>query len=153
MMPVIYLDITNEVNSENGSIRDCGGWDTAILHIVTPTGQINFETSNDSGALTGISDGSSASSDNFIGLLGTNVSDGSSISSLSTSGVVKFTNIGRYLKVCGSGQTVTKAILKLRIAPQQSGIGDSPPAEESFLIAEDGDFLITENDNFLITET
>src|SRR5574337_100988 len=108
-----YLDVTSKVNATGGAILDIGGWDFADLQLDTPTGQINFETSNDSGAITGVSDGSEASADNFLSVQGTNLGTGSSVSSLSTSGIVKFNGIGRYLKVYGAGQTVAKALLRL----------------------------------------
>ena len=106
-------DITADLNSGDGAIEDIGGWDYAVVQLVTPTGTINFETSNDSNAITGVSDGSAASATNFISCIGTSLTSGSGVTSLAASGLVKFSGIGRYLKIYGAGKTVTKGIIRL----------------------------------------
>lgn len=108
------LDITSDINDNDICIQDIGGWDFAVIQLVTPTGTFSFLTSNDSGAITGVSDGSSVSATNFTTVVGTKLSDGSSVSTLAASGMVKFSGIGRYLQITGAGAAqVTKALLRL----------------------------------------
>lgn len=107
------LDITNDINADGRVTVECGGWDNAEVQLVSPTTTATFQISNDAGAITGISDGSSASATNFITLQGTKVDDGSAVTTLAASGIVKFTNIGQFLRVIGTGLTVTKAIVRL----------------------------------------
>lgn len=107
------IDITSDINADGRAIVECGGWDNAEVQLVTPTSTATFATSNDAGAITGVSDGSSASATNFITLQGTKVDDSSTVSTLAASGIVKFTNIGQFLRVIGPGLTVTKGIVRL----------------------------------------
>lgn len=107
------IDVTSDINADGRAVIECGGWDNAEVQLVSPNTTATFATSNDAGAITGVSDGSSASAQNFIDVQGTNVNSGSAVTSLNTSGIVKFTNIGQFLRIIGSGLTVTKAIVRL----------------------------------------
>lgn len=107
------IDITADINADGRSILDVGGFDYAVVQLVSPTSTATFATSNDSGDIQSVSDGSAASATNFIDVQGTNVNSGSAVSTLASSGIVKFTNLGRYLRVIGPGLTVTKAIVRL----------------------------------------
>ncbi len=107
------LDVTSDINADGRAIVECGGWDNAEVQLVSPTSTATFATSNDAGAITGVSDGSSASATNFIDIQGTNINSGSSVTTLNASGIVKFTNIGQFLRIMGAGLTVTKAIVRL----------------------------------------
>lgn len=108
------LDITTDVNDNDIFTQDIGGWDSAILQLVSPTGTFSFLSSNDSGGITGVSDGSSVSATNFTTIVGTKLSDGTLVSSLAASGMVRFSSIGQYLQITGAGGAqVTKAFLRL----------------------------------------
>ncbi len=107
------LDVTNDINNDGRAVIECGGWDNAEVQLVTPSGAASFQISNDAGAITGVSDGSSASATNFLALQGVNTADGSAVTSLATSGNVRFTNIGQFLRITGSGLTVVKALVRL----------------------------------------
>ena len=108
------IDVTGDINADGRAIIDIGGFDYAIVQLVSPTGTATFSTTNDSGDIQGVSDGSAASATNFIDVQGTNLNSGSAVTTLAASGLVKFSYIGRYLKINGGGGfTVTKALVRL----------------------------------------
>lgn len=106
------IDITSDINADGRATLDVGGWDYAEVQLVNPTATATFQTSADSGAITGVSDGSAVSATNFIDVQGTNVNSGSAVSTLAASGIVKFNNLAQFLRVTGPGLTVTKAFVR-----------------------------------------
>ena len=107
------LDVTADINADGRAVVECGGWDFAMVQLVSPTATATFETTIDAGAITGVSDGSAASATNYIAVQGTNVNSGSGVTTLAASGIVKLTNLGQFLRVIGPGLTVTKAFVRL----------------------------------------
>lgn len=107
------IDVTNDINADGRSITDIGGFDYAVVQLVSPTSTATFASTNDSGDVTGVSDGSAASATNFIDVQGTNLNSGSAVSTLAASGMVRFQSVGRYLRIMGPGLTVTKALIRL----------------------------------------
>ena len=108
------IEITADLNDNDISTLDVGGWDYAEVQLVSPTGTFSFLTSNDSGAITGVSDGSSASATNFTAVTGTKLSDASAVTTLAGSGIVKFSNLAQYLQITGAGGAqVTKGFVRL----------------------------------------
>ena len=108
------IDITSDLNDNDLCTLDVGGWDNVEMQLVSPTGTFSFFTSNDSGAITGVSDGSNVSATNFTAVTGTKLADNSAVTSLAASGVVKFTNIGQYLRISGAGAAqVTSGFVRL----------------------------------------
>lgn len=107
------LDITADINADGRAVVDCGGWDNAEVQLVSPNTTANFETTNDAGGITGVSDGNAVSATNYVSVQGTNLTSGAAVTSLGTSGIVKFTNLGSFLRVIGGGLTVTKAFVRL----------------------------------------
>jgi hypothetical protein len=107
------IDLTNEVNDNSIAVVDVGGWDYSVVQLVSPTGTFTFNSSNDSGAITGVSDGSSSSATNWIAVQGTNLNSGSAVTTLAASGIVRFSVIGQYLQLSGGSAQVTKAIVRL----------------------------------------
>lgn len=107
------VDVTDDFNADSQAILEVGGYDYIDVQLVTPTGAVNFENTNDSGAITGVSDGSAASAINFVAVQGTNLGTGSAVTSLNASGVVKFNGIAQFFRLIGTGVTVTKALVRL----------------------------------------
>ena len=108
------IDITADLNANSIATNDVGGYDFVEVQLVSPIGTFSFLTSNDSGAVTGVSDGSSASATNFTAVSGIKLSDASAVTTLAGSGIVKFPNIGQYLQITGAGAAqVTKAFIRL----------------------------------------
>lgn len=108
------LDITNDLNNNDIAQLDIGGWDYAIVQLVTPTGTFTFSSTCDAGAVQGVSDGNAASATNWIVTQGTNLNSGSGVTTLAASGMVKFTGVGQFLQIAGAAAAqVTKAFVRL----------------------------------------
>lgn len=107
------IDVTEDFNADGRAIADIGGFDYAIVQLVSPSGTITFETTNDSGDITGVSDGNPASATNWIAVQGTNLNSGAAVSTLAASGLVRFGYIGRYLRLSIGGGTATKILIRL----------------------------------------
>lgn len=109
----IIIDVTGDINADGRVALDVGGWDFAEVQLVTPTATATFETTNDAGGIQGVSDGSAVSATNYVAVQGTNVTSGSAVSTLAVSGLVKFNNLGQFLRIIGPGLTVSKAFVRL----------------------------------------
>ena len=107
------IDATADINADGRWQGDIGGFDYAIVQLISPTSTATFATTVDSGDVTGISDGSAASATNFIDVQGTNLNSGTAVTTLAVSGMVRFSYIGRFLRIMGPGLTVTKALIRL----------------------------------------
>lgn len=107
------IDLTQDINADGRAIIDIGGYDYADVQLVSPTATATFASSNDSGDVQGVSDGSAASATNFIDTQGTNLNSGSAVTTLAASGIVRFQSVGRYLRIMGPGLTVTKCLVRL----------------------------------------
>jgi hypothetical protein len=108
------IEITSDLNDNDIATLDVGGWDFAEVQLVSPTGTFSFFTSNDSGAITGVSDGNNVTATNFTAVTGTKLSDASAVTTLAGSGIVKFSNLGQYLRITGAGAAqVTKGFVRL----------------------------------------
>jgi hypothetical protein len=108
------LDITTDLNNNSIAQLDVGGWETIVVQLVSPTGTFTFNSSNDSGAVHGVSDGSAISATNWIATQGVNLNSGSAVTTLAASGEVRFQNIGQFLQISGAAAAqVTKAIVRL----------------------------------------
>ena len=108
------IDVTADLNNNSIWQGDIGGWDYAVVQLVTPTGTFTFNTTNDSADVTGVSDGSAISATNWIAVQGTNLNSGSAVTTLAASGLVRFQGIGQFLQISGAAAAqVTKAIIRL----------------------------------------
>ncbi len=108
------IDITKDLNDNDLCTLDVGGYDYAEVQLVTPTGIFSFLTSSDSGAITGVSDGSNVSATNFTAVSGINLATGSGVTTLAADGIVKFANLAQYLRVSGGAAAqVAKAFIRL----------------------------------------
>ncbi len=107
------LDITAELNNNSSWEGDIGGWDYAVVQLVTPTGTFTFNTTNDPGAVQNVSEGSAISAANWIACQGTNLNSGSAVTTLAASGLVRFQGIGQFLQIVGGAAQVTKAFIRL----------------------------------------
>ena len=106
--------ITSDLNNNSIWQGDIGGWDYAVVQLVSPTGTFTFNTTNDSGEEHSVTDGSAISATNWIAVQGTNLNSGSAVSTLAASGLVRFQSIGQFLQISGAGAAqVTKAIIRL----------------------------------------
>ena len=107
------IDVTADINDNSLCQLDIGGWDYAVVQLVSPTGTFTFNTTNDAGDTTGVTDGSAISATNWIATQGTNLNSGSGVTTLNASGLVRFQGVGQFLQIAGAGSSVTKAIVRL----------------------------------------
>jgi len=103
-------DYTTKFNADSGVVIDMGGWDNVTVQLVSPSGAVSFNTTNDGGAITGVSDGGAASAANFTAIQGINLASGAAVTTLNATGSVRFNNVGKYLQLTGSSVTATKVI-------------------------------------------
>jgi hypothetical protein len=107
-----YLDFTATFNANSGINIEIGSWDYVIVQLVTPSGAVTFNTTNDDGGANGTGYGSAESAVNWIAVQGTNLNTGTAVTSLNASGLVRFGYIGQFLQLTGSSVTAVKVIVR-----------------------------------------
>lgn len=108
-----WQDLTLVFNA-NGKIQvDTSSYDYVVVQIVTPSGTISFASTNDSGAITGATDGNATSALNFVACQGTNQTTGTAETSTgSANSIHKFSFVGRFLQISGgAGSTISKLLV------------------------------------------
>ena len=109
-MTSCIIDVTNDFNTNSGYTLDTNEWDYVVVQLVSPSGAVNFTSSNDGGSVG--SYGNAISALNFTAVQGTNLASGSAVTSLNASGLVKFNVVGQFLKLSGTSVTATKVIVR-----------------------------------------
>jgi len=111
-MVATYQDLTIPFNA-NGFVNiDTSGYDEVFVQIITPSGSVAFNSTLDSGAITGSTDGNATSALNFIGCQGTNQLNGTLETSTSAANSIhEFDVVGRYIQFTGNGVTVAKLLV------------------------------------------
>lgn len=109
------LDLTIPYTN-NGFVNiDVGMWDNVEVQIVGPTGTVSFNASNDSGAITGITDGNATSAKNFTAIQGTNLATGTAVTTTAAAGTFKFPVTARYLQLTGGGPLTELLIMLYKV--------------------------------------
>lgn len=109
----IVKDVTSDFNADSKVNLDISGFDVVVLQIESPSGAINFNTTNDSGAVQGVSDGNASTATAWRGVQGTDVLNGSGATNASATTIIKFTNFGRFIQFVGSAVTVSRMLVML----------------------------------------
>ena len=65
-----YLDFTEKYNATGSFVVETSGWDYCVIQAVGIANSITFNTTMDSGAIQGVTDGSFVSSDNYVSAVG-----------------------------------------------------------------------------------
>lgn len=108
------IDKTDDFNLGSSMVQEIGGWDYCVIQIESASGAINFGHSNDSGAITGITDGNPATATAFQPVQGTNLANGVNQTSHPTgTALYRFGYIGRFLQLSGSAITVGRLLIRL----------------------------------------
>lgn len=102
-------DVSVKFNAQGFINLDMSGWETAVVQFESPTGTVFFNHTNDSGAVTGVTDGNPALSTGYQPVQGTNLATGAAAVSAATSGLWRFQYIGRFLQLTANGGSVTAA--------------------------------------------
>lgn len=110
------LDLTTAYNLAGFINVDVGQWDNVVCQIVTPTGTVNFNATNDAGAITGVTDGNALSAKNFTSVQGTNESTGTAATSTAASSSYKFSVTQRFLQLTGGGPLTQLLIMMYKIS-------------------------------------
>lgn len=103
----VVQDVTVKFNA-NGLINlDCSGWETMVVQLESPTGTVFFNTTNDSGAVQGVTDGGPALSTGYQPVQGVNLANGATVDSAAATGLYRFQYIGRYLQITNNSGSAT----------------------------------------------
>lgn len=105
------LDITSEFNSVGHKNVDMSGWDSMTIQLVSPTGTITFNGSNDDGSVTGSVQGNANSAINWTAIQATNLNTGSGSTTGAVSGLWRISAFPRFVQLTGSSVTASKIIL------------------------------------------
>jgi len=108
-----FIDKSADFNADGFVNLDVSGWDYVVWHLVTPTGEVNFNTSNDGGAVTGSTQSNAVTAINFQPVLAINTATGVGATSSSGNGLFKVNVAGRYIQLIGSSVTVSKLLFTL----------------------------------------
>ena len=113
-----YLDISNELSSNNpvgAAYIDLSNYDYCVLQIANSGNTYDFYSTNDSNAITGVSDGNISSSTNYVQIGGLNLFSNTYETTTSVDGLWRFKVVGRYLKILygGGGDTDVNAFIML----------------------------------------
>ena len=106
------IDATDQFNQNLSFVIDCGGFDYVDAQIIDPTESVSFSSTNDSGAIQGVSDGNYKSATNFLDVFGINLNNNDLAKNTAISSMYKFNGVGRFLRF-NSDNTVGKLILRL----------------------------------------
>lgn len=101
------VDATDSFNANNNFYQDLSGWDSAVVQFVGTSGTISFSTTNDNGAITGQLLPAPEVPENWVTVLGVNLTTKTDVSSISAAGIVEFGIIGKYLLLQGNSTTTT----------------------------------------------
>jgi hypothetical protein len=108
-----YLDLTDEFNA-NGLVKfETSSYDYAVVQIVGQGQTIYFNTTIDSGAIQGVTDGSILTSGNYYNAYATQLSDGTLVSNSSVGGdgLYRINVVGRYIRLGGGPEASATKIL------------------------------------------
>lgn len=78
---------------------DVSGWDVVTMQVVSPSATINFTTTNDNGYVVGQLLPVPVVPANWTAVQGINVGTGTAVTSLAATGMVKFTNFGKFIRL------------------------------------------------------
>jgi len=107
-----YLDFTASFNANSGINIEIGSWDYVIVQLVSPSGAVTFNSTNDDGGANGTGYGTAESATNWVTVQGTNLNAGTAITSIAASGMIRFGYIGQFLQLTGTAVTATKVIVR-----------------------------------------
>lgn len=108
------IDASTDFNANNLVQLDIGGWQTASIQAVGPTGTITLQASNDSGEITGSVPGGPTSAINFSLVEATNLATGATVTSIGGAGIFVINPIAfRFLSIGGASAAATKLLIFL----------------------------------------
>jgi hypothetical protein len=98
-------NITEEIKNNGYYVCDTSGWDFLLIN-TKATNIINFDSSNDSGEITGVTDGNSLSSTSYLGTAYlTNITGRGTQNTTTGTSMLRAHLQGRFIKITGSLET------------------------------------------------
>jgi hypothetical protein len=106
-------NITEQTVRDGYYVADASNWDHIIWQFIGLSGAVEFFSSNDSGAITGVTDGNSLSATAFSIANFYDISTTNFVTSTAGSGLFRSTHVGQFVKVLlGGGATIDKVIIQ-----------------------------------------
>ena len=107
-----FEDVTIAFNASNAIVLDVSSFDYIVVQFVAPTGTINVQSTNDGGAVLGITSGSAALAINFTAVQATKLADGTSVTAVVAAGLYKLSVTGKYVSFGGTAAAASKVIVQ-----------------------------------------
>ena len=98
----LTLDVTEKFNEVGYYVADASNWDYIVWQIITGDDTVTpiiFKSTNDSGAVTGVTDGNSLSATNFYTANVYDVFNNSFVTNAGVSGMYRSSYIGQFVRV------------------------------------------------------
>ena len=112
-MIVQKIDVTTTFNANNAAVLDVGGWENVLIQMITPTGTITMQGTNDGGEVTGTTEESPTTAANFTNIAAIKMVDGTLVTSLASTGLYKISQPPKYIKFGGVSAAATKVLVLL----------------------------------------
>lgn len=107
------VDISEKFIADGYYVADASNWDHIIWQFIGLSGAIEFFSSNDSGAITGVTDGNSLSATDFSIANFYDIATTNNVTSTASSGLFRSTHVGQFVKAAlGGGATIDKVIIQ-----------------------------------------
>lgn len=109
----ITQDFTAQYADDKTINLDVSGWDYIVVQFESvAVAAVNFNTTNDSGAVQGISDGNANTATGWQPVQGINVATGTGATSAAVgSSIWRFQYIGRFLQLTSGSGTISKLLV------------------------------------------
>lgn len=108
----LTVDVTEEFNRDGFYIADSSNWDYLIWQFVNPSGGIEIKSTNDSGAIQGVTDGFALTSTNYVTTQATKLVNGTSVTAVTGSGLFRVAQVGQFVKFGESECTADKVFIR-----------------------------------------
>ena len=106
-------NITEQIIADGYYVADASNWDHIIWQFISLSGTIEFFSSNDSGAITGVTDGNSLSATAFSAANFYDIALATNVNSTAASGLFRSTHVGQFVKAqLNGGATIDKCIIQ-----------------------------------------
>lgn len=111
-----YLDLKDQFNAEGYVEFEISNYDYAVFQVTGLGSAFNVYSTIDSGAITGISDGSIITSTNYMNISVLNLADYKYISQVGDDGIYRIDVAGRYIRLGQPFDTNTATKLLVMLA-------------------------------------
>lgn len=108
------MDVTVQFNANNGINMDLSEYQFVSFQFVGPSGTINIKGTNDSGAVTGTSNGGPAASTNYQTIFATRLSTNVAVTSVTTGSTDTYAFnplLCKYVQFAGASAQATKVLV------------------------------------------